>query len=436
MSDVVPVGWSSPCLSEITTNFQNGYAFSAKGYVPEGIPIISMGSIGLDGRFKKINAKLKYWDKSSRNELSRYLVKPQDMIMAMTDVTPTMELIGRACIVESEKEYFLNQRVGLIRVDEEKASKYYLSYYTNFSYWRSYCIGSSGLGAQANLGTSQILSGEVLLPPLPEQQKIAQILTSVDEVIEKTQAQIDKLKDLKIAMMQELLTKGIGHVEFKDSPVGRIPVGWQVKTLRDIAVTKGLQTGPFGAQLHAHEYVEQGIPVIMPKDMKNNRVVTGTIAKITSEKADGLERHKVEAGDILFSRRGDIGRFVLVEKKNEGWICGTGCLKARLNDLIEPAFFASYLTLVTVVEWLNNNAVGQTMLNLNTSILSDLPVMLPPKAEQKIIAKTVESLDQRTISLSLKYEKLQSIKKALMQDLLTGKVRVSTEQSNSSVAVD
>jgi type I restriction enzyme S subunit len=263
-------------------------------------------------------------------------------------------------------------------------------------------------------------------PPLPEQQKIATILSSVDEVIEKTQAQIDKLKDLKTSMMQELLTKGIGHTEFKDSPMGSIPAEWKVVNLRDVAIEKGLQTGPFGAQLHAHEYVEQGIPVIMPKDMRNNRVATGSIAKITSDKANGLERHKVETGDILFSRRGDIGRFVLIEDISQGWICGTGCLKARLNDSIEPSYLASYLTLVPVVEWLNNNAVGQTMLNLNTSILSELPVILPPIDEQKIIAKTIESLDQRKSSLSLKYEKLQSTKKALMQDLLTGKVRVNT----------
>ena len=74
-----------------------------------------------------------------------------------------------------------------------------------------------------------------LFPPKPEQQKIASILTSVDEVIEKTEAQIGKLQDLKKGMMQELLTKGIGHTEFKDSPVGRIPKGWEVKTLNEVA---------------------------------------------------------------------------------------------------------------------------------------------------------------------------------------------------------
>ena len=72
----------------------------------------------------------------------------------------------------------------------------------------------------------------ILIPPLPEQKKIASILTSVDEVIENTQKQIDKLQDLKKATMNELLTKGIGHTEFKDSELGRIPKSWEVRSLR------------------------------------------------------------------------------------------------------------------------------------------------------------------------------------------------------------
>lgn len=90
-----------------------------------------------------------------------------------------------------------------------------------------------------NVGVSEFFSIEVPLPPLPEQKKIAAILTSVDDAIEKTQAQIDKLKNLKTGMMQELLTRGIGvdgklHTEFKDSPVGRIPKGWEVKPLESV----------------------------------------------------------------------------------------------------------------------------------------------------------------------------------------------------------
>ena len=304
MSNTVPDGWLNLKLNEIITKFQNGYAFSAKCYVSDGIPIISMGHIGLDGQFNKNYSKVKYWTTNARNELERYIVRPKDLIMAMTDVTPTMELIGRACIVKSNNDSFLNQRVGLITVDENKASKYYLSYYTNYDWWRSYSIGSSGLGAQANLGTSQILDGPITLPPLPEQKKIAAILTSVDTVIEKTQAQINKLKDLKTGMMQELLTKGIGHTEFKDSPVGRIPVEWEVKLIKGVcsSITDCVnKTAPV---------VDYQTPfkMIRTTNVRNGRVDTVNVKYATENTYKTWTRRLApKNGDLIFTREAPVG---------------------------------------------------------------------------------------------------------------------------------
>jgi len=236
MSEVLPEGWCNLSLNEVVNHFQNGYAFSAKNYTSAGIPIVSMVHIGLNGIFNSNNKKQKFWDISKKEELSRYIVKSGDIIIAMTDVTPTMELIGRGCLVKSTFDYLLNQRVGLLKTKNDLVYKAYLAYYFNYDYWRLYCIGSSGLGAQANLGTTEILNGNLLLPPLPEQKKIAKILTSVDEVIDTTENQINKLKDLKKGMMNELLTKGIGHTKFKDSAVGRIPVAWECELLDNISL--------------------------------------------------------------------------------------------------------------------------------------------------------------------------------------------------------
>lgn len=279
-------------------------------------------------------------------------------------------------------------------------------------------------GTRSKLNQSDMRDIEYLAPPLPEQQKIATILSSVDDVIEKTRAQIDKLKDLKTGMMQELLTKGTGHTEFKDSPVGRIPAAWEVTHLGSVVMPKGIQTGPFGSQLHAHEYVDWGVPVVMPRDMKGNKIDPALVSHIPLERAVELDRHRVEINDFLFARRGDIGRFALVDKSNEGWVCGTGCLKVRMQPSVNPIFMASYLTLKPVIEWLNLNAVGQTMLNLNTSILSELPIVLPSEKEQTMIGETIASLDNKVALSSAKLDSLQIVKKALMQDLLTGKVRV------------
>jgi type I restriction enzyme S subunit len=430
MSSVVPDGWLKPKLDEVVTKFQNGYAFSAKGYVPEGIPIISMGSIQLDGIFKKNNKKIKFWNKEACDELSRYIVKSEDLIMAMTDVTPTMELIGRACIVKGDRQFFLNQRVGLISIDEDKAYKPFMAYLFNYDEWRSYCIGSSGLGAQANLGTAQILDGHVSLPPVPEQQKIATILTSVDEVIEKTQAKIDKLKDLKTGMMQELLSKGIGHTEFKDSPVGKIPIGWEVCTVNDVSkdVMVGVVIKP------TQYYVESGVPALRSANVRIDGLTLDNLKYFSVESNDKLKKSKLQLGDLLTVRTGYPGTTAIVTKE----FVGTNCIDVvitRPSNRIDSNFLGL---------WVNSdNGKGQVLKaqgglaqqHFNVGDMKNLLVALPPLIEQLEIFNAVDSVTKKIKTLERKFEAYINTKKALMQDLLTGKVRVNTEQTNTEVAV-
>ncbi|HPW57531.1 MAG TPA: restriction endonuclease subunit S [Candidatus Rifleibacterium sp.] len=165
-------------------------------------------------------------------------------------------------------------------------------------------------------------------------------------------------------------------------------------TLGEISNSNGIQTGPFGSQLKAEEYTEHGIPVVMPKDILHGRLVLDTISQISNEKAKTLKKHQIQEGDIIFPRRGDLRRIGVALKENVGWICGTGCLRARLNDNCYPAFLHQYFQLDVVGKWLERNALGQTMLNLNTEIISNLPINLPPFPEQKAIADLLATWDE------------------------------------------
>ncbi len=115
-----------------------------------------------------------------------------------------------------------------------------------------------------------------------------------------------------------------------------------VGSLRDVC-SGNLQTGPFGSQLHAHEYVATGIPVLMPKDLIDHRADLVSAAKISPEKADSLGKHVLKSGDLLFSRRGDVTRFALIDSDSEGALCGTGCLKARPNSQHSSKFLAYFI---------------------------------------------------------------------------------------------
>jgi len=296
----------------------------------------------------------------------------------------------------------------------------YLMYYLQSDLGKYHLAQKSTGSAQQVINLADLKHLTIVTATLPEQKKIATILGTVDALIDTTRQKITKLKNLKTGVMQELFSRGSGQSSFRHSPVGSIPQDWHVSTLGQVAAT--LQTGPFGSQLHSQDYEAAGVPVVMPRDLKDQFIQTSSLARISPEKADSLERFKLRSGDILFSRRGDIGRTALVRTENTGWICGTGCLKVTLPANLLPEYFIFYLTLTAIIDWLNSNAVGQTMLNLNTAILAQLPVVIPPLDEQRIIAATMASIDEVLIANEAKLQQLGHTKKSLMQDLLTGKV--------------
>ncbi|MGE4502616.1 MAG: restriction endonuclease subunit S [Thiomicrospira sp.] len=172
---------------------------------------------------------------------------------------------------------------------------------------------------------------------------------------------------------------------------------WQITTLGEIINTGNglIQTGPFGSQLHASDYVSLGVPVIMPINLVDNRISLDDVAYITDDDANRLAKYILKAGDIVYSRRGDVTRKALITEKEEGMFCGTGCLLIRPGYKVESKFLAYFLSTPSSKEWIIRHAVGATMPNLNTSILSKVPLLLPDFSMQKRIAKILGDLDNK-----------------------------------------
>lgn len=167
---------------------------------------------------------------------------------------------------------------------------------------------------------------------------------------------------------------------------------WEIAKLGDIS--KNIQTGPFGSQLHQSDYSECGIPVVMPKDLIGGKISEESIARVDKTHVERLCRHKIEVGDILYSRRGDVGRCAHVTKKEEGWLCGTGCLRVTIDsEKADSRFVFFQLQHPDTVGWVEKHAVGATMLNLNTTILSSVPIRLPALEIQKRIADILSAYD-------------------------------------------
>jgi type I restriction enzyme S subunit len=169
---------------------------------------------------------------------------------------------------------------------------------------------------------------------------------------------------------------------------------WRECKLGEIA---GIQTGPFGSQLHASDYVIEGIPSIMPANINGNmRIITDDIARIRTNDAKRLEKYIVNENDIVYSRRGDVEKCAFITSRESGWLCGTGCLRVRFtSSAVFPKYCAYYLSTDKIKAWVSANAVGSTMPNLNETILSNVPVRFPSIPTQRAIAEVLSSLDDK-----------------------------------------
>lgn len=155
-----------------------------------------------------------------------------------------------------------------------------------------------------------------------------------------------------------------------------------------------IQTGPFGSQLHQSDYSDIGTPVIMPKDIVDGKISDASIARVEEAHVNRLARHKVNEGDIIYPRRGDVRKCAYTVAEQSGWLCGTGCLRVTIdNKKAVPKYVFYHLQEEKTRGWIEKHAIGATMLNLNTSILSNIPLRIPRLDVQKKIATILSRYD-------------------------------------------
>jgi type I restriction enzyme, S subunit len=323
--------------------------------------------------------------------------------------------------------YITGNSMALEGIDEENVLRGYLYYALKY---RTVTDAISG-SAQPQITAANLKHVKFPVAPLPEQKKIAAILTSVDDVIEKTQAQIDKLKDLKTGMMQELLTRGAGvdgkpHTEFKDSPVGRIPKGWVIEIFGDVFDLKnGVNKGK--------EFFGNGVPIISYRNVYDGNGIYDYMLSNKVEMTEGeLERFKVRKGDVFITRTSEtpdeIGFTNVYLGDLDNVVFNGFVIRARQKtdifdcDYSKYAFQADYMR-----QQMIHSSKFTTRAGISGESLSLLKVIVPPLIEQQKIGKAISSVDARINSLIKLRDSKSSLKKALMQDLLTGKVRVKVE---------
>ena len=335
----------------------------------------------------------------------------------------------------ADRDYIIGRGLAAIigtRVNQKYLEQFLKSQESNFR------NASQGSTFEA-INSSELSQWSIEAPSSRlEQTKIAEILSTVDQAIEQTEALIAKQQRIKAGLMQDLLTRGIdanGNLrseethEFKDSSLGCVPKEWESGPLseRKSNGRPHLKTGPFGSSLKLEHWRPTGVPVITIGALGAGRLIESELLHVSESTAMRLQNYRLEAGDIVFSRVADVGRSAVIGGPQRGWIMSSNLMRISLDSKQVDARFLqaqlSYDSRIRQQILSSVNAGGRDV--ANTEILNRLQFLWPPLTEQARIMDRLEALGNHIDCTAKELSKLCQVKTALMQDLLTGKVSVA-----------
>ncbi|GGH68667.1 hypothetical protein GCM10008014_51330 [Paenibacillus silvae] len=383
------------------------------------IPWMASGDIHLK-RIKKVPGSISKL--GFQNSNTRML--PKDTVMiAMNGQGRTR---GTVAILESE--LCCNQSLAGIVPNASLAIPRYVFYNLESRYEEIRNI--TGNDTRSGLNLKLIRDIDIDLPPLKEQQKIAEILSSIDEAIEKTEVIIKQTEIVKKGLMQQLLTKGIGHTAYKHTEIGKTPVNWSV-----VPLSKLINNLQAGVSVNSeNRSVCEGEKGILKTSAVTNRAFNPSEHKAILPTEVVRAKTSPKKNSIIISRMNTpalVGASSFVDKDYTDLYLPDRLWQAEINSEYAISLWLSYvLTWSTMRERISNIATGTSgsMKNITKAAFLSLSIALPSLVEQKQIADILFSIDQKLESEEQKVGKLNSLKRSLMQSLLTGKVRVNVYQ--------
>jgi type I restriction enzyme S subunit len=380
--------------------------------------MINMGELFAHDRIGDIEMELV---PVNDTELSNMLVKEGDLLFARQSLV--LSGAGKCSIVkQSAVPTTFESHIIRVRLNKNFANPDFYHYY--FKSPRSGIKTIVTQGVQAGIRSNDLKNVPVPLPSLSEQVKIADILSNYDYLIENNQRRIALLEEAARMLYREWFVRfrfpGHEHVKIIDG----LPEGWGIKLLSDLCRPgDGIQTGPFGSQLHQSDYTDVGVPVVMPKDLIGFRIESEGMAQIPEELADRLGRHRMEVGDIVYGRRGDIGRRAFIGRRQAGWFCGTGCLRIRPDPTrIAPRYLFETLGSHQTAGIIANQAKGSTMPNLSAGALQKVPILYPPAQFQRLFMEQIDPMFELVDSLFEQNQKLAQARDLLLPRLMNGEI--------------
>lgn len=402
--------------------------------VPEGWRAVRLGDVAKESRVRN--------DGSAISEERLYGVFKDEGMVPMRDpvrgasierckvvrpgafaYNPMRLNIGSIACWAGDDDAIVSPDYVVFECDPRQLDHRYLDHLRKGRDWARFAERSGDGGVRVRIYFDHLAEFRFLLPPLPEQRRIVEVLSSVDEAIETTQAVIDQTHTVKQGILKRLLTRGIGHTRFKETEIGEIPEVWSVVTMDDLCrrISVGIVVQP------AQYYVPKGVRCFRSANVREGYVEDSNWVYISPESNEQLAKSRLEAGDVLVVRSGYTGTSCVVPPQFAGANC-VDIIFARPNqERANPHFLSALINSPIGREQVLRSEGGMAQKHFNVSAMKKMLVPLPDKDEQDAIACRIVEMNQNERHSEQEISRLRGVKTAFMFDLLNGRKRVSAD---------
>ncbi|MBK1986876.1 restriction endonuclease subunit S [Sphaerospermopsis aphanizomenoides BCCUSP55] len=403
----LPEGWEIKKLDELCEIYRGGSPRPIKDFLtnePNGINWIKISDASVSSKYiYETKEKIK----QDGVKYSR-LVNEGDFILS-NSMSFGRPYIMRTSGCIHDGWLVLKDKSGLF---DQNYLYYFLGSNTTYQQFDKLAAGST----VRNLNIDLVRSVKVLLPPLPEQKRIVAILDEAFEGIDRAISNTEK----NLSNAREVFESYLNSIFSQKGE------GWEEKKLREIGGK--VFTGPFGSLLHKSDYVSNGIPIVNPANIEDEKIIPNFSKTVSPDTVKRLKSYVLTTNDVVVARRGEIGRCAVVTEEQSGCLCGSGSFFIKPFENVNSVFLAHLLRSEVYRNQLERLSTGATMQNLSNQSLSDLVIAMPSLDEQNQITNKIDDLRNETQRLEniylQKIAALNELKQSILQKAFTGELTV------------
>lgn len=402
---VIPEDWECVKIKDVATISMCKRIFANQTSTIGDVPFYKIGTFGKEAD-AYISSKLYV---EYRNKYS--FPQKGDILISAAGT------LGRTVVYDGEKAYFQDSNIVWLDINKTRLCNEYLNQYYKVIKWAS----SEG-STIARLYNGIIYATYISLPPLPEQQRIAEALSDVDGMISSLEKLIAKYKSIKTACLQQMFPQN-----GETTPKMRLPGftgAWEQRKLSELA---SIHARIGWQNLRTSEFLDSGdYMLITGTDFNDGAINFSTCHYVERERYEQDRNIQIHNGSILITKDGTLGKVAYVQGLSMPATLNAGVFNVQIKDanIVDEKYLFQYLKAPYLMDYVSKKAAGGTIKHLNQNILVDFPVVMPKKSEQILIGAYFQQLDSLITFHQRKLEKVQKIKQGMMQQLLTGKIRL------------